>query len=323
MGKKDIRQKTLEELDEVFADIINVLLFNGRRLVKEKDLTDLNPRSNYNARGKIREQERDVAKLWKKHEVRIALLGLENQTREDADMPIRMIGYDGAAYRDQIKRKAGKTTTQRYPVISLVLYFGHLHRWNAPKRLRECFKIDEALKPYVSDYKMNLFEIAYLSDRQVRMFKSDFKIVADYFVQMRKTRNYNPSKENIRHVEELLGLMSAITNDPRFEDRETVLQGRKRRVTMCDVLDKIEERGIKKGRAEGIAAGRAEGIAAGRAEGIAAGRAEGIAAGRAEGMLEALFGLVHDEILTVKDAAARAGISTSTFSRKMKAYKGS
>ena len=37
---------------------------------------------------------------------------------------------------------------------------------------------------------MNLFQIAYLSDDQVQMFQSDFKIVADYFVQMRKNHDY-------------------------------------------------------------------------------------------------------------------------------------
>ena len=75
---------------------------------------------------------------------------------------------------------------------------------------------------------------------------------------------------------------------------------------MCDVLDKAEERGMKKG----LATGRKEG------------RVEGLKEGRLEGVLSTLFSLVNDGILTVKDAAARAGVSTSTFSRKMKAYKG-
>ena len=35
MAEKDITEKTLEAYNDVFADIINVLLFNGRRYVKE------------------------------------------------------------------------------------------------------------------------------------------------------------------------------------------------------------------------------------------------------------------------------------------------
>lgn len=142
MGKKDLTKKSLEELNDVFADIVNVLLFNGMRLVCEEDLEDANPVSNYNAHGKIREQARDVAKFWKNHEVRIALVGLENQTEEDKDMPLRMIGYDGAAYRDQIRKGGKKNNPKRYPVVSLVLYFGHQHRWREPKTLRGCFELD-------------------------------------------------------------------------------------------------------------------------------------------------------------------------------------
>ena len=291
MGKKDLTKKSLEELNDVFADIVNVLLFGGKRLVKEKDLEDANPRSNYNAHGKIRTQSRDVAKFWKSHEVRIALIGLENQTEEDAEMPIRMMGYDGAAYRDQIRRRSKKAQKQRYPVISLVLYFGYKHRWRAPKRLRECFQVDEALRPYVSDYRMNLFEIAFLTDEQVKMFQSDFRIVADYFVQMRKTRNYEPTRDTVRHVEEMLDLMSAVTGDSRFEEVGASFTGEKRRFVMsCEFLDKVEARGMEKG--------------------------------MEKGMLDTLFSLVLDGVLTVKDAAARAGISPSTFSRKMKSYRG-
>ena len=35
MGEKDIAEKTLEAYNDVFADIVNVLLFDGKRLVQE------------------------------------------------------------------------------------------------------------------------------------------------------------------------------------------------------------------------------------------------------------------------------------------------
>ena len=40
MAEKDKVQKTLESYNDVFADIVNVLLFDGRQVVDEKDLTD-------------------------------------------------------------------------------------------------------------------------------------------------------------------------------------------------------------------------------------------------------------------------------------------
>ena len=43
MAEKDKIQKTLEAYNDVFADIVNVLLFNGKRVVDEKDLTGVFP----------------------------------------------------------------------------------------------------------------------------------------------------------------------------------------------------------------------------------------------------------------------------------------
>ena len=63
MAEKDKVQKTLESYNDVFADIVNVLLFNGRRVVDENDLTDAQTFSYYKMDGKkVHGQERDVAK---------------------------------------------------------------------------------------------------------------------------------------------------------------------------------------------------------------------------------------------------------------------
>lgn len=196
MGEKDITEKTLESYGDVFADIINVLLFQGKQIIKEDTLEDELPRSQYKISGSVHEMERDVAKYWKNGQIRIALLGLENQTDVDCDMPLRVIGYDGMVYRGQLLKQKTKQDKEakaegllqerqmHYPVVTLVLYFGYEHHWNKPLNLVDCLKIPEELKPYVNDYKVHLFEIAYLQEEQVELFQSDFKIVADYFVQM-------------------------------------------------------------------------------------------------------------------------------------------
>lgn len=53
------------------------------------------------------------------------------------------------------------------------------------------------MKPFVTNLKINLFEIAFLTDEQVAMFKSDFRIVADYFVQIRKIKTIYPQTHNL------------------------------------------------------------------------------------------------------------------------------
>lgn len=55
MGQKDIAEKILEAYNDVFSDIVNVLLFNGEQILKENELEDQASRYAYKADGKYRE----------------------------------------------------------------------------------------------------------------------------------------------------------------------------------------------------------------------------------------------------------------------------
>ena len=237
MGKKDIAEKNLEAWNDVFADIVNVLLFKGKRLMKEKDLEADTKDSIIKADGEIHEQERDVSKFWKNGEIRISILGFENQTMpmQDYNMPLRVISYDGASYKQEL---LDKKLTQKYPVATLVLYFGIDSKWKAPKKLHDCFKIPDELKPFVSDYKINVFDIAWLSDETIDMFKSDFKFIAKYFQTKRKNKEYRPTNDEIVHVDSLLKMFTALTGDNYFETvyNDSNLKNKKGGVTMCDIV---------------------------------------------------------------------------------------
>ena len=247
MGEKDIAEKNLEAFNDVFADIVNVLLFKGNKLMKEKDLESAVKDSMFKADGKIHQQERDVSKFWKNGEIRISILGFENQTNPDKDMPLRVISYDGASYKQQLLDKKAK---QRYPVATIVLYFGTKEKWSTPKNLFGCFNVPEELKPFVNDYKINVFNIAWLSDKTIDKFQSDFKIVAKYFQSIRVKKNYKGSTEEIRHVDALLKMLSALTGDNSFEEIYNVGNLDKGGVTMCEVVEKIKNEGVLAGKAE-------------------------------------------------------------------------
>ena len=105
MNGKDITQKMLERYNDVFADIVNVLLFSGKKIVDEDALIDTPVDSALKLDGEIHSQYRDVAKYWKNGQINIALFGLENQTVPDKLMPMRVIGYDGAEYKRQVLEK--------------------------------------------------------------------------------------------------------------------------------------------------------------------------------------------------------------------------
>ena len=251
MAGKDITEKRLEEYADVFADIVNVLLFDGVRHIQPEELLSALPRSTYKTGGKLHEQERDVAKFWKRGQIRIAFIGLENQTEVDADMPLRVISYDGAVYRDEMNADKTGKPKNRYPVVTLVLYFGYEKHWDKPLSLKESLSIPTELAPYVNDYKVNLFEIAWLPDETIAKFQSDFRLVADYFSQKRKNKDYDPPEQEIAHVKATLELFSVLLADDRFEQiyNERMEGGA---MKMDAWLDKVEN----KGREAGIIAGR-------------------------------------------------------------------
>ena len=291
MKDKDITQKVLEKYNDVFADILNVLLFNGRDVVEESTLTDALPMSMLKIDGRVRSQERDIAKYWRKSKINVALFGLENQTTPNKLMPLRVLGYDGAEYVKQSRKE--NIDKAKYPVITLVLYLGYEKEWNYPKTLFEVLDIDEDIKPYVNDFKINLFEIAYLDKEKINLFKSDFRILADYLYQMRVNKDYIADETTIEHVEELLTLMSAMTGDNRFEETINDLKG-KEKINMCEVLDRVEARGIEKGIEQGIEQGVKRGT------------------------INTLVSLVNAGILSSYEAALRANLSGVVFEKYLK-----
>ena len=133
-----------------------------------------------------------------------------------------------------------------------MLYFGTETKWTAPKKLHDCFKIPDKLKPFVSDYKINVFNIAWLSDKTISMFKSDFKFVAKYFQTKRKNKKYKPTKEEIKHVDSLLKMFSALTGDNKFEKlyNEGNYKYEKGGITMCEIVQSFIDEGIEQGKAE-------------------------------------------------------------------------
>ena len=268
MGAKDITEKILADFNDVFADIINGVLFDGKQVVSERALENVKDRSQYKFNNIIHEQERDLAKRWIPYKICFALYGLEHETGAEPYMPMRIIGYDGAAYRGQLTKR--ERDRPNFPVITIVLYFGTKH-WDQPRTLYECMNIQENLKPFVSDYKINVVEVAFLDDK-LDNFHSDFRIIAEYFVNKRRNIEYTPSAQEIQHVDEFLKLLQALTGDDRYFDVLNLLQkeAKKEGVNMCEILDKVENRGIaigeKRGEIRGEKRGEIRGEKRGREE---------------------------------------------------------
>ena len=266
MAEKDLLEKTLEEHNDVFADIVNALGFGGRMLVEPESLKPGPTASIYeDLGGQKREQHRDVVKYCTRSGMVLALFGLENQSGEDYDMVFRMMSYDGAAYKQQKGRR------KKYPVISFVLYYG-LEHWKAPQSLREAIVWPDEktadgsgwqrIIGLVPDYRINLVEVAFLPQAVRERFTSDFRIV-EYFHAKRTGTEAEfvagpEGHRNIRHVKEMLDFFREFTEDERYLEMSREMERRSEKgecVMSCSMLDYAENKGIKKGIKKGIQEG--------------------------------------------------------------------
>ena len=246
MGVKDITEKYLESYNDVFLDIVNVYFaINGvkdLRIERPEDLQDAQTRTVYKSVGEIREQERDVTKLWVTEGAVISLIGLENQSVIDRTMPLRIFGYEGADYRYQLTQKDRKLN----PVFTIVVYFGTSERWPKSRTLFELLKVPDSLRMLLNDCHVNVLELAWLTDDQIELFKSDFKFVARQVRSERTGEEFIPSDERVTHPDALLKLMGALTGDRRFTEAVNNLADfyEGGNFTMKSFLEKAEAKGI-------------------------------------------------------------------------------
>ena len=294
MKDKDSVMKTLESYNDVFADIVNVLLFDGKRVVRKNALSDTMPYSYYKTRrrkaGKaasrnqsagtnpksndekakpeIHGQERDVSKFWKHGRIRLCLIGFENQTTVEPLMPFRVMSYDAAGYMQQF---LDKERVQCYPVITLVLYFGTKRRWKKNLSLKDVVSVPPELEPFVNDYRINVAELAWLTDEQINAFRSDFREIAVYLRCVRTEKPFHGSRRKLKHAFEVIDMLRAMSgNEGAFrtivpELKKMIENDKGGDVNMCDpiqmALDESFSKGLRSGRKEGRSEGRMQGVA--------------------------------------------------------------
>ena len=146
------------------------------------------------------------------------------------------------------------------------LYFGS--DWTGPRRLHEMLEFPEELRErlekLVPDYHMNLIEVKNLPEEVRQRLTSDFRLIAEYVACRNQPKKLEAlladKKQVIKHPEEFFDLLELITSDKRFIEAKEMLteEERKGGVTMCTGLDRIENRGIAKGKEIGKEIGEKE-----------------------------------------------------------------
>lgn len=242
---------------DVFADIFNVLVFK-KKIFTQDNFTECSERGLYLKDSNYKENERDVVKKCKDFELTLATLGIENQTKNDKNMPVRVMGYDYCTYQNQ-----KITNEQPNPVITIVLSFS-MEGWNEPKSLMEMFEeqgeIMDELREYINDYKIHVIDVPMLPKEVIETFESDFKYVARWAKGV-KNGHLEPLDYNIvpRHVDEVLALITALSGSDEFKKMYKKIARERKDVTMCEALQKLIDSGVERGIECGIEQGEIKG----------------------------------------------------------------
>lgn len=82
----------------------------------------------------------------------------------------------------------------------------------------ELLEIPSDFEGVVQDYKINVFDIAYLEDEIIDVFTSDFKLVSRFFKNKRLGLDaMNADTTEMKHPEELMELLSVFTGDSSYK----------------------------------------------------------------------------------------------------------
>ena len=192
MGQMDLYQSDFYEDKSRFADVFNGVIFGGKEIMKPEELENEDSvMVGVKRKGNLKKVICDKIRRWKGRYVSIMVL--ENQSYVDYRMVLRVmesevIGYDKQRKEKYLEQRRGNVKfnsdeylsrmkkEQKYiPIITLVLYMGKNKLWDGSRSLYEMLELDEEVKPFVNDYKINLFD--YHDYKDFSMFKTENRLL--------------------------------------------------------------------------------------------------------------------------------------------------
>ena len=203
MGQMDLYQSDFYEDKCRFADVFNGVLFGGREIMKPEELENEDSvMVGMKRKRNLKKVICDKIRKWKGRYV--SILVLENQSYVDYRMVFRVmesevIGYEKQRkkiYLEQQRRNvkfnsheylSGMKKGQKYiPIITLVLYVGKNKLWDGAKSLYEMLELDAEIKPFVNDFKINLFD--YHDYKDFSMFKTENRLLFEMLANARNKK---------------------------------------------------------------------------------------------------------------------------------------
>lgn len=241
---KDLVEKDFMAFPDVAADVVNALLYDGEHIVSAAELLPAPTETLYSHK-KLRNQYEDLAKYEMRGGQIQTMYLFANQTVPDGRMILRKAGYMGGAYREQYEEKISCSC----PVIELVLYWG-TRRWRGARSIRQLFsgrRLPSKAWQYIDDIHLHVWEMRHLPQEVRGRFGSDMRIVLDYLAEGNSYRSDRP----VVHKGALIRMIRVLSGDCDVGDIAEQLEElsikEEDEITMCELFDQYERKGISQG----------------------------------------------------------------------------
>ena len=147
------------------------------------------------------------------------------------------------------------------PIITLVLYVGKDKLWDGARSLYEMLEVDEEIKPFVNDFKLNLFD--YHDWKDFSRFKTANRLLFEALscrsdvkkmkrILQNNIENRRVDRESAKAIRGILGVKFDL-NAIKIKDED----GREV-YDLCKAFDDYKEEGRREGRREGKREGEQE-----------------------------------------------------------------
>ena len=293
----DKAEKVFVGCRDVFAELINGLVYEGKEVLREEAILPGPTESIYRSKAKAKldsdlkvDSTSRTNTEWKQEEVghnpekgkvlscrKNALFEMKNQFRDVSMYEIedgkvqalynlenqsaidRRMPLRCAGYDGAAYRSQYREKKEQgvYPVISLVLNWGE-KPWDAARSVREM--VGCFRKEELDDY---------IDRNKIHVFDMRFlpmEVRERFQGDMRVILDYLSDRESLlrrrqklKNPEEVMPMLYALSKDDRYLE-SIKFMGEGEEKSMCDLLDEAENRGIARGRAEGIERGKEQGL---------------------------------------------------------------
>ena len=287
MGQKDLWQSDYFDSNVRFADVYNGIFFHGEEIIKPEELEPCDSVfvqhfQNQNTVKVIC----DKIRKWKGQH--LAILPLENQSYVDYRMVLRIMQEEILGYEKQRKEAYEKAKQDGYsfdkneflsgmkkdqkftPVIPLILYMGTDSEWDGAKTLYQLLEIDDEIKPFVNDYKLNFYD--YHNQTDFSNFKTENKLLFEVLANaankgkvqqlfLEEAEKYSLDREAASALIGMAGIKMDL--DKLKEEKDGKVEYK-----MCKAFQEITQEARDEGFKLGIESGYKDGRESGYKDGI-------------------------------------------------------